>query len=129
MAYGGPRRRLQRALNTPPKHQTAAIPKPKTRPAGKGRVHKSKTGQYSHLPTGRDQSMPEERRPPLIIASPDDAWSVLQDISQNRFDPDFFYGVEFTGWSLELMRLPEAATSSISIPLMRSLVEYQSHVK
>jgi hypothetical protein len=34
-------RALRKALNTPPKHRTA--PKPKERPASKGRVHKGKT--------------------------------------------------------------------------------------
>ena len=36
-------RALRRALNTPPKHRTAPTPKPKERPASKGRVHKGKT--------------------------------------------------------------------------------------
>jgi hypothetical protein len=36
-------RGLQRALNTPPKHRTASLSKPKERPASKGRVHKGKT--------------------------------------------------------------------------------------
>jgi hypothetical protein len=37
------RRALRDALNTPPKHRTAATPKVKERPASKGRVHKGKT--------------------------------------------------------------------------------------
>jgi hypothetical protein len=37
------RRGLQRALNTPPKHRAAPIPKAKERPASKGRVYKGKT--------------------------------------------------------------------------------------
>jgi hypothetical protein len=36
-------RALRKALNTPPKHRTAATPKAKERPASKGRVHKGKT--------------------------------------------------------------------------------------
>jgi hypothetical protein len=36
-------RGLQRALNTPPTHRTKPTPKPKERPASKGRVHKGKT--------------------------------------------------------------------------------------
>jgi hypothetical protein len=36
-------RALRKALNTPPKHRTAPTPKPKERPASKGRVHKGKT--------------------------------------------------------------------------------------
>jgi hypothetical protein len=36
-------RALRKALNTPPKHRTAPMPKPKERPASKGRVHKGKT--------------------------------------------------------------------------------------
>jgi hypothetical protein len=36
-------RALRKALNTPPKHRTARTPKPKERPASKGRVHKGKT--------------------------------------------------------------------------------------
>jgi len=36
-------RGLQRALSTPPSHRRAAAPKPKERPASKGRVHKGKT--------------------------------------------------------------------------------------
>ena len=35
-------RALPKALNTPPKHRTARMPKPKERPASKGRVHKGK---------------------------------------------------------------------------------------
>lgn len=38
-------RGLQRALNTPPQHRTKVMPKPKERPASKGRVHKGKTGR------------------------------------------------------------------------------------
>jgi hypothetical protein len=34
---------LRKALNTPPKHRTAPMPKTKERPASKGRVHKGKT--------------------------------------------------------------------------------------
>jgi hypothetical protein len=37
------RRGLQRALNTPPQHRMAPLPKPKIRPPSKGRVHKGKT--------------------------------------------------------------------------------------
>jgi hypothetical protein len=33
---------LQRALNTPPQHRQSVRPKPKERPASKGRVHKGK---------------------------------------------------------------------------------------
>jgi len=36
-------RALRKALNTPPKHRSAPTPKPKARPASKGRVHKGKT--------------------------------------------------------------------------------------
>jgi hypothetical protein len=36
-------RALRNALNTPPRHRTALIPKSKERPASKGRVHKGKT--------------------------------------------------------------------------------------
>jgi hypothetical protein len=38
-------RALRKSLNTPPKHRTASAPtpKPKERPASKGRVHKGKT--------------------------------------------------------------------------------------
>jgi hypothetical protein len=36
-------RALRQALNTPPKHRTAATQQPKERPASKGRVHKGKT--------------------------------------------------------------------------------------
>jgi hypothetical protein len=36
-------RALRKALSTPPKHRTAPTPKPKERPASKGRVHKGKT--------------------------------------------------------------------------------------
>jgi hypothetical protein len=36
-------RALRKALNTPRKHRTAPTPKPKERPASKGRVHKGKT--------------------------------------------------------------------------------------
>jgi hypothetical protein len=36
-------RALRKALNTPPKHRTSPIPKPKERPASKGRVHKGRT--------------------------------------------------------------------------------------
>jgi hypothetical protein len=36
-------RALRKALNTPPKHRTSPTPKPKERPASKGRVHKGKT--------------------------------------------------------------------------------------
>ena len=36
-------RALRKALNTPPKHRSAPIPKAKERPASKGRVHKGKT--------------------------------------------------------------------------------------
>jgi hypothetical protein len=37
-------RGLQRALNTPPQHRAKpTMPKPKERPASKGRVHKGKT--------------------------------------------------------------------------------------
>ncbi len=36
-------RGLQRALNTPPQHRPKQTPKPKERPASKGRVHKGKT--------------------------------------------------------------------------------------
>jgi hypothetical protein len=36
-------RALRKALNTPPKHRTAPMPKPKERPASRGRVHKGKT--------------------------------------------------------------------------------------
>ena len=36
-------RALRKALNTPPQHRLAPIPKPKARPASKGRVHKGKT--------------------------------------------------------------------------------------
>jgi hypothetical protein len=36
-------RALRKALNTPPKHRSAVTPKPKERPASKGRVHKGKT--------------------------------------------------------------------------------------
>jgi hypothetical protein len=36
-------RGLQRALSTPPQHRTKLTPKPKERPASKGRVHKGKT--------------------------------------------------------------------------------------
>lgn len=36
------RRGLQRALSTPPKHRPAPTPKPKERPASKGRVHKGR---------------------------------------------------------------------------------------
>jgi hypothetical protein len=35
-------RGLQRALNTPPTHRTNPTPKPKDRPASKGRMHKGK---------------------------------------------------------------------------------------
>jgi hypothetical protein len=35
-------RALQKALNTPPKHRTSPTPKPKERPASKGRVRKGK---------------------------------------------------------------------------------------
>jgi hypothetical protein len=35
-------RALRKALNTPPKHRTAPIPKPKEWPASKGRVRKGK---------------------------------------------------------------------------------------
>jgi hypothetical protein len=35
-------RALRKALNTPPKHRSAPIPKVKERPASKGRVHKGK---------------------------------------------------------------------------------------
>jgi hypothetical protein len=37
------RRSLLRARNTIPQHRTAPLPKPKTRPASKGRVHKGKS--------------------------------------------------------------------------------------
>jgi hypothetical protein len=33
-------RGLQRALNTPPQHRAKPTPKPKERPASKGRAHK-----------------------------------------------------------------------------------------
>lgn len=36
-------RGLQRALNTPPTPRKPLTPKPKERPASKGRVHKGKT--------------------------------------------------------------------------------------
>ncbi len=36
-------RTLRNLINTPPKHRTAPTPKPKERPASKGRVHKGKT--------------------------------------------------------------------------------------
>jgi hypothetical protein len=36
-------RALRKALNTPPKHQSALTPKTKERPASKGRVHKGTT--------------------------------------------------------------------------------------
>jgi hypothetical protein len=36
-------RGLQRALNTPPQYRAKLTPKPKERPASKGRVHKGKT--------------------------------------------------------------------------------------
>jgi hypothetical protein len=36
-------RALRKALNTPAKHRLAPTPKPKERPASKGRVHKGKT--------------------------------------------------------------------------------------
>lgn len=38
-------RGLQRALNTPPQHRTKPTPKPKKRPASKGRVRKGKAGR------------------------------------------------------------------------------------
>lgn len=72
--------------------------------------------------------MPEDRRPPLVIGSTDDAWKVLSAINSSEFDPKIFYEVEFTGWSLELIRLPLAEASSISIKMMRSLIAYQSRV-
>jgi hypothetical protein len=72
--------------------------------------------------------MPEERRPPLLIESPDDAWAVLRDITERKFEPDYYYGLEFAGWYCELMRLPEAPKSSISMVMMRSLLEFQSNI-
>jgi hypothetical protein len=36
-------RTLRNLLNTPPKHRTTLAPKPKERPASKGRVHRGKT--------------------------------------------------------------------------------------
>jgi hypothetical protein len=47
IAGPGMEEHLQRAprnaLSTPPKHRTAPTPKPKERPASKGRVHKGRT--------------------------------------------------------------------------------------
>jgi hypothetical protein len=36
-------RALRKALNTPPKHQTSPVPKPKEHPSSKGRVHKTQS--------------------------------------------------------------------------------------
>jgi len=38
-------RGLRNLLNTPPQHRSKPVPKPKERPASKGRVHKGKTGR------------------------------------------------------------------------------------
>jgi len=38
-----PKRALRKAVNTPPEVRSVPTPKPKERPASKGRVHKGKT--------------------------------------------------------------------------------------
>jgi hypothetical protein len=38
-----PKRTLRKAVNTPPEVRSVPTPKPKERPASKGRVHKGKT--------------------------------------------------------------------------------------
>ena len=66
--------------------------------------------------------------PDFIVATPDDAWAILRDIETGELDQNRFYDIEARGWSLELLRLPTAERSSISIPLMRALIEYQGHI-
>jgi hypothetical protein len=66
--------------------------------------------------------------PTLVVETPDDAWTILGDIAAKKLSPDSLYEVEAGGWPIELLRLPFAERSSISIPLMRALIEYQSQI-
>jgi hypothetical protein len=72
--------------------------------------------------------MPEEERAKLVIESPDDAWVVLRDIAEGTFNPDDYAEIEFSGWQCELVRIPGGVPSSISMPMIRSLLDVQSHI-
>jgi hypothetical protein len=73
--------------------------------------------------------MPEERGRALVITSAEDAWAILDRIASHKFDPDDYARmVQFEGWECELMRIPHSAAASISMPVMRNLVGFQSRI-